>query len=175
MKINNGQLRGIYVTADDPKFLESRVDTQAELLDLQTLDVAQIRERYLKRQRNFDTAPFDPAGNSLKFFPGGYTIWSGFPGHGKTTLLRQLACHLVTIGKRVVVASLEENPEDVFYRHAAVAAGKEDPSQSDLEWAAFHWADALRIWSTEELPAPHAKLFAVCLQRKATVTPSSIR
>lgn len=160
MQANNKQFRGIYVAADDPKFLESKFEERAELLDLESLDVASIRENYLKRQRNFDTAPFDPEGRHLKFFPGGYTIWSGFPGHGKTTLLRQLACHLIQIGKRVMVASLEEHPEAVFYRHAGVALGVEDPTQVGLEWCVHHWADKLRIWSSQEMPAPHARLLA---------------
>lgn len=160
MQANNKQFRGIYVTADDPKFLESKFEQKAELLDLDALNVASIREKYLARQRNFDTAPFDPEGRSLKFFPGGYTVWSGFPGAGKTTLLRQLACHLITIGKRVMVASIEEHPEDVFFRHAGVALGIEEPSQAGLEWCIFHWGDKLRIWSSEEMPAPHARLLA---------------
>jgi twinkle protein len=160
MRASNSKFRGIFVTADDPKFLENRVVPERELLDLEKLNIAEIRAQHLARQRNFDTAPFDPEGRVMRFFPGGYTVWSGFPGAGKTTLLRQLACHLMAKGKHVLVASLEENPVDVFYRHASVALGTDDPSQAGLEWCVFHWADRLRLWSPECLPAPHQRLFA---------------
>ena len=160
MQANNQKFRGIFVTADDPRFLEKQVDPHKEMLDLESLNIAEIRKHHLERQANYDTAPFDPEGRSLRFFPGGYTVWSGFPGAGKTTLLRQLACHLMHRGKAVMVASLEEYPVDVFYRHAVVALGEGDPSQAGLEWCVFHWAEKLRLWSSEDLPAPHGRLFA---------------
>jgi KaiC/GvpD/RAD55 family RecA-like ATPase len=160
MKATNRHFRGIFVTADDPKFLEQRVETKVDLLDLEQLNVAQIRDEYIRRQQNYDTAPFDPEGRALRFFPGGYTIWSGQPGAGKTTLLRQFACHLMHHDRKVMVASLEEDPVDVFYRHAMVALGTEDPAQAGLEWCTFHWAERLRLWNSTDLPAPHQRLFA---------------
>jgi twinkle protein len=160
VQANNQKFRGIFVTADDPAFLEKQVDPASELLDLESLNIAEIREQYMARQRNYDTAAFDPEGRMLRFFPGGYTVWSGFPGAGKTTLLRQTACHFMHKGKGVMVASLEEYPVDVFYRHAAVALGESEPTQSGLEWCVFHWADKLRLWTSDKLPAPHQRLFA---------------
>lgn len=160
MNVNNKKFRGIFVTADDPSFLEQRVEPSRELLNLESLNIAEIRAQHIARQKNFDTAPFDPSGRVLRFFPGGYTVWSGFPGAGKTTLLRQLACHLMQQGKSVAVASLEEYPVDVFYRHAVVALGNEQPSQAGLEWCVHHWSEKLRLWSTEDLPAPNARLLA---------------
>lgn len=160
MNVSNNKFRGIFVTADDPKFLEKQVEPARELLNLEALNIAEIRAQHIARQKNFDTAPFDPQGRVLRFFPGGYTVWSGFPGAGKTTLLRQLACHLMHQGKPVAVASLEEYPVDVFYRHAIVALGNEHPSQAGLEWCVHHWAEKFRLWSTEDLPAPNARLLA---------------
>lgn len=160
MKVSNSKFRGIFVTADDPKFLEKHVEPEREVLDLEALNVAEIREQHIARQKNFDTTPFDPDGRVLRLFPGGYTVWSGFPGAGKTTLLRQLACHLMHRGRGVMVGSLEEDPVDVFYRHACVALGTEDPSQAGLEWCVFHWSDRLRLWASDELPASHQRLFA---------------
>ena len=160
MQLPNGKFRGLFVKADDPAFLEKQIEPSAELLDLNRIDVADIRTKYLERQKNYDTTPFDPEGRVLRLFPGGYTIWSGYPGAGKTTLLRQLACHLLHRGRGVFVASLEEYPMDVFYRHAAVAIGSDDPSQSALEYAVFHWADKFRLWTSEELPANSQKLLA---------------
>jgi len=160
MQANNQKFRGIFVSPDDPKFMEQQVDPAREVLDLESLNIAEIRSHYIARQQNYDTAPFDPEGRTLRFFPGGYTVWSGFPGAGKTTLLRQLACQLMHHGKSVMVASMEENPVDVFYRHAVVALGDPEPSQDGLEWCVFHWQDKLRLWSGGRLPASHQKLFA---------------
>jgi ABC-type transport system involved in cytochrome c biogenesis ATPase subunit len=160
MKIGNNKFRGIFVRADDPKFLERQIEPTRELLNLESLNVAQIRDRYIERQRNFDTTPFDPEGRVLRLFPGGYTVWSGFPGAGKTTLLRQLACHWMHQRKGVFIASLEEYPDDVFYRHACTALGSDDPSQAGLEWCLYHWAERLRLWSADDLPAPHQRLLA---------------
>ena len=160
MKIGNNKFRGIFVKADDPKFLEKHVVPDRELLDLESLNVTEIRAQHIARQKNFDTTPFDPDGRVLRLFPGGYTVWSGFPGAGKTTLLRQLACHLMHRERSVFIASLEEYPVDVFYRHACTALGTEDPTQSGLEWCVHHWAERLRLWSSEDLPAPHQHLLA---------------
>lgn len=160
MNVNNGKFRGIFVTADDPKFLEKHVAPERELIDLQSLNVAEIRAQRIERQKNYDTTPFDPEGRVLRLFPGGYTVWSGYPGAGKTTLLRQLACHLMHKGSGVFVAGLEESTIDVFDRHACVALGTDDPSQAGYEWCVFHWGEKLRLWACEDLPAPHQRMLA---------------
>lgn len=73
----------IFVTPDDPAFLEEQVKPEAETLPLADINVASLRAAYVARQRNFCTAPFDPEGRHLRFFPAGFTVWSGFPGAGK--------------------------------------------------------------------------------------------
>lgn len=153
--------RGIFVEADAPEYLESQVEPTTELVDLNALNVHELLAEYRKRQANYDTAPFDPEGNELRFFPGGFTIWSGFPGQGKTTLLRQFACHLMRQGKAVFIASLEENPMDVFYRLACVALGTEDPTEAGLQSCVDAWHDKLRLWSYRRGIAPTARILAV--------------
>lgn len=153
-------IKGIFVTADDPAYLEKTVERQRQTIDLNTINVRELRAEYIRKQANFDTAPFDSEGEYLRFYPGGVTIWSGFPGAGKTTLLRQLACHLMLKGRGVFVASLEEEPLDVFYRHACVALGTDDPSEDGLQWCADVWAERLRL-SADTDYAESAKLLAV--------------
>ncbi len=154
-------MRGIFVEADAPEFLESEIEPKHEVIDLNSLNVRDLFAEYKRRQADFDTAPFDPDGNDLRFFPGGFTIWSGFPGAGKTTLLRQFACHLMRAGKPVFIASLEENPMDVFYRLASVALGTEHPTEDGLQWCVDCWQDKLRLWSYRRGIAETGRILAV--------------
>jgi twinkle protein len=141
------KIGGILVRPDNPEYLESHIEAQKETFSLANVDVADLQQRMRARRSNFTTAPFDPEGKVLRFFPGGFSIWSGHPGAGKTTILRQLACHLMACNQRVFVCSLEEDPEDVFTRHAEVALGDGDPSALGLQWCAGHWVERLKLWN----------------------------
>lgn len=152
-------LRGIFVTHDDPEFLEDAVDPGEVILDLAEQNVAELRQAYITKQTGYCTTPFDPQGHRLRLFPGGITIWSGFPGSGKTTLLRQLTCHLLTKPQGVFFASLEEDPRDLLVRIAGVAAGVETPSETDLEWFIFQHGERLKVWGVIGL-ANHQHILA---------------
>jgi hypothetical protein len=154
-------MRGIFIEADGPEFLESEVQPANEIIDLNALNVADMLAARRERQANFDTAPFDPEGHELRFFPGGFTVWSGFPGTGKTTLLRQFVCHLLRAKKPVFVASLEEDPQDVFCRLASVALGTQDLNADNLQWCVDSWHDKLRLWSYRRGVAEHARILAI--------------
>lgn len=156
------KIGGIFVRTDDPAYLETQIEVPEQVYAFQGQNVAELRRRYRERQANFSTTPFDPEGKFLRLFPGGFTIWSGHPGHGKTTILRQLACHLLHRGQGVFVCSLEEHPEDVFMRHCAVALGREDPSDDGVQWCMDSWEDRLRIWQYRPASsdARHQKIFA---------------
>lgn len=142
----SGNLKGIFVTHDDPEFLEDAVDPAEVILDLSSQNVTDLRDAYLAKQSGFCTTPFDPEGARLRLFPGGVTIWSGFPGCGKTTLLRQLTCHLLAKPQGVFFASLEEDPRDLLVRIGGAAAGREMPSESDLDWLIFAHGERLKVW-----------------------------
>lgn len=138
--------KGIFVTADDPQFLEAQVEPDKMLVDLEGQNVAELRSQYIARQRDFSTTPFDPEGRKLRLFPGGITIWSGFPGAGKTTLLRQLACHFLAKPSGVFFASLEEDPRDMIVRIAECAIGHEEPTEDELDWFLFDFGQRLKLW-----------------------------
>lgn len=116
------------------------------LADVQAFDGKQLVQAYVKRHSKFGTVPFDPTGDRLRLYPGGLTIWSGFPGAGKTTLLRQLICHVLARGSSAFLASLEEDPENVLVNLAAVAAGSDLPTPHQMQWFIDAYGPRFRLW-----------------------------
>jgi len=133
------------------------------LVDIGPLSAREILSAYEARQAKYATTPFDPDGNILRLYPGGVTIWSGFPGAGKTTLLRQFICHLLSKGKSVFLASLEEDPQDVLLRLAATAAGVSHPTPDQLQWFIDAYCAKLRLWGVIGI-AKHADILA-CIRK----------
>lgn len=152
------QVAGMMVT-EAPEALES---PERVLLDLASLTGRELLDQYGKRHAKFGTAPFDPEGELLRFYPGGVTIWSGFPGAGKTTLLRQTICHFLARGSSVFLASLEEDPADVLVRLGATAAGN-DPDANQMQWFIDAYQERFRMWGVIGI-AQHTKLLAVIAQ-----------
>lgn len=145
------------VTREAPDY---DVEPSEVLMNLTQLDGAQILKDHAERHSRFGTTPFDPAGDRFRMYPGGVTIWSGFPGAGKTTLLRQLICHLLRKGSSVFLASLEEDPQDVLVRIAATAAGADLPNVHQMQWFIDAYSSRFRLWGMIGL-AQHRKLLAV--------------
>lgn len=135
----------LHATASDVQRFVREVPEVA-LHDPFDANVRELLAEYRQRQANFDTAPFDPHGDRFRMFPGGVTIWSGYPGTGKTTLLRQLACHLLHAGRGVFVASLEERPDDALVRMMQTAAGSMEPSEHQGQWFLDAFGPRLRFW-----------------------------
>lgn len=164
------KIGGIFVEPDSPQFLEREIQAEREVFDMASAEASSLLDAYRRKQLNYSTAPFDPAGEKLRFFPGGFTIWSGFPGAGKTTLLRQLVCHLLKApdpekpldGPGVFVCSMEEMPQDVLIRHAQVALASDDISPNGLQWCCDVWANRLHLWNYRpiEADAEHQKILA---------------
>lgn len=144
------------VTQEAPEY---DIDPQS-LVDIEGLDGKELLAEFRLRHSRFGTVPFDPSGDHLRLYPGGVTIWSGFPGAGKTTLLRQLVCHLLRKGSSVFLASLEEDPRDVLVRLASTAAGTETPTPHQMQWFIDAYASRFRLWGVIGL-AQHRKILAV--------------
>lgn len=155
------KFQGITVEDDDPRFLERDIDRSAELLDFCTIDSSHIRARIIERNKNFDTAPFDPAGDKFRFYPKGFTIWSGHAGKGKTTLLRQTVCHLLNRGRKVFVASLEEDPVEIIEKLSYVAYGNGELADGQFDYCMEHWGKTLRIWGRRRGISGHARILAM--------------
>lgn len=131
--------------------------TPARLVDLGALDAEQILLVHNAEQTQYDTAAFDPEGKHLRFYRRGFSVWSGFPGAGKTTLIRQTICQMLLRDRPVFLASLEEDWHAVLVRLAATAAGVLEPSVTQLK-AFLHSFGALLFLWTEEGSASWKKL-----------------
>ncbi|MGC8537152.1 MAG: bifunctional DNA primase/polymerase, partial [Rhizomicrobium sp.] len=151
------RLSKMLVTRVDPKY---DADPDEVLLDVMKLDGAELLDEYRKRHAKYGTTPFDQDGERFRLYPGGVTIWSGYPGSGKTTLLRQLVCHCLARGSSVFVASLEEDPRNVLVGLAAVAAGRYEPTPHQMQWFIDAYGERFRLWGVIGI-AQHRKLLAV--------------
>lgn len=128
------------------------------LFDLSKSTAGNMLREFTKSRERFATSPFDVSGHKLKFYRKGYTIWSGYPGAGKTTMLRQLVCHLLNAKECVFLASLEEHPVDVIVQLAGVAFGREIPTEHQLQWFIDYYADRLKVWGITGI-ASHREIF----------------
>lgn len=145
------------VTQQAPEFLD---EPESVLVDLEPLDGGELLERHRARAARYGTTPFDPEGKFLRLYPGGVTIWSGFPGAGKTTLLRQLICQTLHRGSSVFLASLEEDPTDVLVRLGETAVGGSELGARQMQWFIDAYRTRFRLWGVIGI-AQHLKLLAV--------------
>lgn len=137
------------------------------LLDLAKQDPKAMLAGFDADYARYATTPFDPEGFRLRLYPGGVTIWSGYPGAGKTTLLRQLACHLLSRNESVFFASLEENPRDLIIRLAGASAGMAHPDLERLTWFCDWLGERLRVWGVIGL-ARNRQILGAIKQTKCT-------
>lgn len=143
--------------------VDAFLDEPDEAIDIEQMDGVQLLGDYAKFHARFATAPFDPAGNLLRFYPGGVSIWSGYPGAGKTTLLRQLVCHTLMRGSSIFVISLEEDPRWVPVRMAATAAGTRNPTAHQVQWFIDAYGKRFRLYGRIGV-ARHVRLLGMMRQ-----------
>lgn len=133
------------------------------LVDIETMDGAELLAEFDRHEAKFATAPFDPSGDLIRFFPGGVTVWSGYPGAGKTTILRQFICHTLARGSSVFLASLEENPRFIPIRISATAAGVSKPNAHQAQWFIDAYAKRFKLWGRIGI-ARHVQILALVRQ-----------
>lgn len=133
------------------------------LVQIANLNGADLLAEFHAFESKYATAPFDPDGKLLRFYPGGVTIWSGYPGAGKTTILRQLICHTLHRGSSVFMVSLEEDPRKVPVRLAATAAGCSMPNAHQMQWFLDAYQERFRLWGRIGV-AQHVKILALVRQ-----------
>jgi hypothetical protein len=65
--------------------------------------------------------------------PGKVAVWAGWTHHGKTQMLKQLMLHGIEQGEKPLIASMEEEPIDVWTDLATMACGEEDPAPREVK------------------------------------------
>ena len=143
-KKRNPALAGMLVTGADA---EVEAMPERRLVDVSQLSPSDVLARWQKRQSEWQTIPADPTGANLRLFPGGVSVWSGYPGEGKTTQLRQMAIAMAGRGEPTFFASLEEDPEDLLLRLCMVANGLREIEHEETFGDFLHWSrERLFVW-----------------------------
>jgi KaiC/GvpD/RAD55 family RecA-like ATPase len=129
------------------------------MVDFAKMDPAQMLADYRKFLDTYDTIILDPEGKNIRLYRGQWTIWSGFPGVGKTSFLRQLVCGLLKGGNGVFVFSGEDDPSHYLIQLAGVACGVEIPSEGQLANFIETYGEKLYIWGIVSV-VEHRKILA---------------
>lgn len=140
----NPALAGMLVTGVSA---ELEAMPERRLVDVGQLSPSDVLARWQKRQSDWQTIPADPTGANLRLYPGGVSVWSGYPGEGKTTQLRQMAIAMAGRGEPTFFASLEEDPEDLLLRLCMVANGLREIEHEETFGDFLHWSrERLYVW-----------------------------
>jgi AAA domain len=141
---------------------EDGFDAEKILLDFNLLPAAEMLAQYRAHMGTFDTLPIDPEGAKVRLYRGEWSIWSGFPGTGKTTFIRQMACRclqLLKAGECVFIATLEQDPRWYLVEMAATAAGVETATEEQMQSFLDTYGAQLKIWGKIGI-ASHKEIFA---------------
>jgi len=132
------------------------------LVDLANMEAAEILANYERHMANFYTLPTDLEGELTRLYRGEWSIWSGFPGTGKTTFIRQMCMRFLQLlqsGECVFIATLEQDPQWYIVEMAATAAGVEMPTVRHIEQFLDLYRDKLRVWGVIGI-AEHRQLLS---------------
>lgn len=98
--------------------------------------------------------PWHGANDYVRFMPGKVSVWSGPTFSGKTGFLRQLMLHAVMNSHRVLFASLEESPDDVWREFMCTASLTRTPSRKQREMCLDLWDERLFVFDSTEMIDP---------------------
>ncbi|WP_208507929.1 AAA family ATPase [Variovorax paradoxus] len=101
------------------------------------------------------------ARNTIFFKPKHVTAWVGYNGHRKSMFTSQVALDMAVQGERVLIVSLEMDPDETMGRMTRQATGSATPSDILLN-RFYDWSDG-RLWLFDHIgtiSVDHA--FALC-------------
>ena len=95
----------------------------------------ELKQYALERLKGIagDKTPFSKLDQLLAFRPTEITIWGGINGHGKTSLLSQIALNFVNNNKKVLIISLEMPAIKQLHKMLRQACGHEIPTNADID------------------------------------------
>jgi twinkle protein len=89
---------------------------------------------------------FTYAYNKFAFRPGEFTVWSGYLGHGKTTLLSHALIHAISLNQVCCVASLEIPGAVSVLKFCRQVTCREQPSDAEIDTAVNWLGDRLYLY-----------------------------
>lgn len=150
----------------------SAVDMDRALANAQTCDPAELKRASSYVQQVIDefyppngelpgfAPPWGKYADVLRFRPAELSIWSGFNGTGKTTMLNQIILAGMSAGERACIASLEIKPRKLLRRLTRQAIGLRLPTVAEIHLT-HDWYDD-RLWIFELVGSAKAeRLFEV--------------
>ncbi len=90
--------------------------------------------------------PFTQGLDKFSFLPGQMTVWSGYSGHGKTTMLSYQMVHAISQGEIACVASLEVSGDRTVNKLAKQITCKSMMSDAEIDSALIWLGDRLWIY-----------------------------
>lgn len=116
-----------------------RDDMHAALREARTVDPSELRpveqfedaiwQEYNRVDKGF-VLPWQKTHDTFRLRPGETSIWAGINGHGKSTVVSQVAAHVALNQGRVCVASMEYRTPMWLMRMNRQIAGRADPTES---------------------------------------------
>jgi twinkle protein len=112
------------------KELESYVEAQAQMRILAASDFwPRVRAALYGEKQHVLTLPWGYAHGKFDIRQGELTIWTGYKGHGKTSVLSHAMIGLMVQGEKVLVISPEFTAEGLLVRKIRQLAGTTEPEE----------------------------------------------
>lgn len=82
--------------------------------------------------------PWPKADGKVLVAPGKLVIWAGWSHHGKSSVLKQVMVHAISVSERVCIASMEEEVRDIWCDMCRIATAAKNPSGREIDdWISF--------------------------------------
>jgi twinkle protein len=126
----------------------------------------------INNNSSLDGMPFIWPDFPLRVRESELTVYTGYTGHGKSTLVQQVATYLISRGERITIASIESRPAKTLACMAKQLVGLQydlkDAKQ--FEWAYKFIHERTDIYDDQDKVDPHTiiKHFTYALQRHGT-------
>jgi twinkle protein len=126
-------------------FTQAKTQDPAGLRDASDFFKEVCNEFYpLEDNTDAYSTPFEKANGKIGFRPSELSIWTGYSGHGKTTMLNQVILHTLKVGLRACVASLEVKPRKLISKMIRQMTGEVLPNP-DLIKEKSDWLSS-KLW-----------------------------